>query len=297
MQQVWESTFAPHLYEYFGTLYSWTKLSDSEVKTISGIWAEIFPTETHLQDDKELESMVMKLVDDALGNWHHSFSSKAAEYLKNTIFSLTGVLNTKEACESWANWSLGSDFEGEQASYYRRFYYCEYEELAEPGEKITMKGIFQSPIVLEMLMVYYVLIKKLPAAMTIEEDIKYPTGTWCIAIQACIHNINKWILENKIDSGSKLRYFSAENWRDHNEVRMGTKVHIKSTSDIMTIMNSLKKNHTKCIQDSAVKIVASQKPIYESTLIEPSEPASNIVIKVLDDDSDSEEGGKNGEDN
>ncbi|KAG6827698.1 hypothetical protein H0H87_003964 [Tephrocybe sp. NHM501043] len=239
--------------------------------------------------------MVMKLVDDALGNWHHSFSSKAAEYFKNTIFSLTGVLNTKEAHESWANWSLGSDFEGEQASYYRKFYYCEYEELAEPGGKITMKDIFQSPIILEMLTVHYVLIKKLPTATTTEEDIKYPTGAWCIAIQACIYNINKWISENKVDPEGKLRYFSAENWRDHNKVRMSTKVHIKSTSEIMTIMNSLKKNHPKCIQDSAVKIVASQKSIYESTLIELSEPASNVVIKVLDDDSDSEEGGKNGE--
>ncbi|KAG6822241.1 hypothetical protein H0H92_014681, partial [Tricholoma furcatifolium] len=172
VQRVWESTFAPRLYEYFGTLYPWTKLGDSEVKTISGIWAEVFPTETRLQDDEELEFMVMKLVDDALGNWRHSFSSKAAEYLKNTIFSLTGVLNTKEARESWANWSLGSDFEGEQASYYRRFYYREYEEPAEPGGKITMK----SPIVLETLAVHYALIKKLPAATTTEEDVKYPMG-------------------------------------------------------------------------------------------------------------------------
>ncbi|KAG6806986.1 hypothetical protein H0H92_009262 [Tricholoma furcatifolium] len=117
-------------------------------------------------------------------------------------------------------------------------------------------------------------------------------GAWCIAIQACIHNITKWISGNKVDPGGKLGYFSAENWRDHDEVRTGTKVHIKSTSDIMTVLNSLKKNLRKRIQDSAVEIVASQKPIYESTVVEASEPASNVVIEVLDDDSDSEDGGE-----
>ncbi|KAG6895248.1 hypothetical protein C0992_002367 [Termitomyces sp. T32_za158] len=303
VQRKWDSEFTPHLCTFFGQLTPWTKIDDAQVNEISALWSHTFPSEKRLEEEPELSFYVLKLVDDALGAWRHSFSSSAAHFLENVIFADTELQST-DARATWATWALGSDFDGIEA-HSRRFYYRDYEDADEElGKLVKARGIFQSPLMAHTLAVHYSSLKKLAVPQGKLNKPKYPAAALCMAIlavrmmghqflflalaeQGCYHNINKWTNGKKDELGGKHGYFSAGNYKDHYEVEKGKKVSITLTSDVMNIIESLTEKHWSRIEAEAMVQVKARRTTAIVEIL-PS-PAGYVkkVINIVDQDSDS----------
>ncbi|KAG6812271.1 hypothetical protein H0H92_003660 [Tricholoma furcatifolium] len=282
----WESKFSPRVIEFIGTLKPWAALSTCDKEVILKIWADVFPTETALEEDSSLFFIVMKLIGDVTAAWQHKFSATAEKFLTETIFK--DLEDDREVRAMWCTWALGTDMSPEQRAEQPqgslRFYYGRYEEPDEDvGGRIHASGIFQSPIVAATMATHYAWLDKLESSYRRLEA--PPIGALVLTIQACRHNISQWLTGSKVKPPGQLANFAASNWADRKD-RDGpfNIVDSRLTSDILDVVDQIKPKKWESIAKAAREYVRTMKSKGDQEQSPSDEPRLKRTFKLIDDD-------------
>ncbi|KAH8981900.1 hypothetical protein EDB83DRAFT_2241732 [Lactarius deliciosus] len=144
LQTTFVEDFTPRLYELFGSLTAWEQPLGA---VLQRLWKRVFPHEKGLDFQTGDGVVVLKLIEDRLSHWRKRFGERGLEVLEEITFNDLPKNDTAHQ-QWWCQWALSSDDNS-----CHPFYYSTYEEpdLEMEGSKLTVKGIFQSPLIAAIL--------------------------------------------------------------------------------------------------------------------------------------------------
>ncbi|KAH9013536.1 hypothetical protein EDB85DRAFT_1874808 [Lactarius pseudohatsudake] len=144
LQTTFIEDFTPRLYDLFGTLKAWEQPTGADLQRL---WKRVFPHEKGLDFETGDGVIVLKLIEDRLSHWRKKFGERGLEALEEITFNDLPENDTTHR-QWWCQWALSGDDNS-----CRPFYYSTYEEpdLEVEGSKLTVKGIFQSPLIAAIL--------------------------------------------------------------------------------------------------------------------------------------------------
>ncbi|KAH9011186.1 hypothetical protein EDB83DRAFT_2234137 [Lactarius deliciosus] len=144
LQTTFVEDFTPRLYELFGSLTAWEQPLGA---VLQRLWKRVFPHEKGLDFQTGDGVVVLKLIEDRLSHCRKRFGERGLEVLEEITFNDLPKNDTAHR-QWWCQWALSGDDNS-----CRPFYYSTYEEpdLEMEGSKLTVKGIFQSPLIAAIL--------------------------------------------------------------------------------------------------------------------------------------------------
>ncbi|KAH6905749.1 hypothetical protein BKA70DRAFT_1225455 [Coprinopsis sp. MPI-PUGE-AT-0042] len=236
LRVAFNSTFLPLVYQSVG--HSDSPWLNPNLKVLCDLWKKTFPTKDAFTDDATLKKVVETLTSNGIASWRHKFADHALTCLEEPVFGelpeSDSVIEAIETRRCYVEWCLdGGD--RERNFYYREVEYCEVDEVetgspnSEPAEVITSgpvirrRGIFQSKVIVSTLGVYYSSIATLTPGSELRSK-AFPHAALVLVLQAMYDT------GVKIQLSGTLGHFSRVNWADHDEVREGKSVTIRSTS-------------------------------------------------------------------
>ncbi|KAH9032121.1 hypothetical protein EDB85DRAFT_2145677 [Lactarius pseudohatsudake] len=246
LQTTFIEDFTPRLYDLFGTLKAWEQPTGADLQRL---WKRVFPHEKGLDFETGDGVIVLKLIEDRLSHWRKKFGERGLEALEEITFNDLPENDTthRQCC--------------------RPFYYSTYEEpdLEVEGSKLTVKGIFQSPLIAAILGTHMACVYPIRDEDRLDRK---PVGALVHSIQAA------------------KRAISWQTGGDHVEIREGHTVHISSTSDLVAIVSKLKDKQWDKILKAAL-LSAKHKKKSAVVASEPQQPQPfTAQVEPRDDDSD-----------
>ncbi|KAJ3506852.1 hypothetical protein NLJ89_g6637 [Agrocybe chaxingu] len=275
LQTDFTDKFTPRLFELFGTLNAWEQPKESD---LSKLWKSVFPNEQNLNLTTSEGTVILKLVEDRLSQWRKKFGERALEALEEITFNDLPK-NDSAHREWWCTWALSGSDDSCQP-----FYYAAYEE-PDPdieGSQLKIKGVFQSPLIAAILGIHVAWLSLIEEERRSE---KKPIGALVHSIQAAKRAISWWQTGDVVKPKKPLNEYSKANWGDHVETREGRQIHIKSTSDLTTIVSKVKDKQWEKIL-AVARASGKRKKKAVVVVSDTQEPSQAALAELRDDDSD-----------
>ncbi|KAH9037117.1 hypothetical protein EDB85DRAFT_1888573 [Lactarius pseudohatsudake] len=276
LQTTFIEDFTPRLYDLFGTLKAWEQPTGADLQRL---WKRVFPHEKGLDFQTGDGVIVLKLIEDRLSHWRKKFGERGLEALEEITFNDLPENDTTHR-QWWCQWALSGDDNS-----CRPFYYSTYEEpdLEVEGSKLTVKGIFQSPLIAAILGTHMACVYPIRDEDRLDRK---PVGALVHSIQAAKRAISWWETGELVKPKRPLNEYSKANWGDHVEIREGHTVHISSTSDLVAIVSKLKDKQWDKILKAAL-LSAKHKKKSAVVASEPQQPQPfTAQVEPRDNDSD-----------